>query len=186
MRIIIASLLALASNFAWADESYDFYQIRCVSALSFIEIEHESFWNIGSIVWPGQYQWKDHVASLKKLEKDADLYVFDEQYGYVDSPRPKFDCGKFQATIIYKIVRRPKGSVGSDEPLRMFSKVTIVQGNKKIVSELPLYLIEKLKVYHSDEAPNVEICTSHGCEDYQSFEKSGALTEEKLNQLIKP
>lgn len=182
MKFAFLSLLALASTAAHADEYYEFYRVQCVSAIPSLEIEHVAYWSIGDVVWP-ELDWKKHVASLKKLELDDGLYVFDQMYGYADGRDLTFQCGAFRASIDYAIAHREEGPLGGGEPVRMNARVTIVSGNHEVVSEMPLASVKKLKLYvDSDKSTNIYACTTDGCRT-GLFESFGVLTPDNVKQL---
>lgn len=184
MRLFLLPLLILLNGPAWADEYYQFYRIRCVSNIPSIEIDRVGYWNIRNIVWPGNLGWKEHVASLKRLEKDAGLYVFDEWYGYADKSPLVFACGPAKATVTYSIAYREKGPVGSNEPVRMQSRVTITTNGKDLISNIQLGTLKHLRAYSYGEGDGyIDICTEDGCAD-TTTEITGTLTWEKLDRLL--
>jgi hypothetical protein len=133
-RIFALLVFSFTSFIAHADEAYDFYQILCSQKLSSFEIQKKTIWNIGGTVWPGAYKWKEHVDALKNLEKSDNLYVFNELYGYYDSPQTSFDCGQVHATIKFsKQFRGKKEPVGSGQTVRVDATIRIDAPGRNVV-----------------------------------------------------
>jgi hypothetical protein len=184
MKILLAFLLLLAQP-AFADEYYEFYRIHCIRQIPAFEIEHVPYWNIRHVVWPGKSEWQEHIRSLKTLEKEQDLYVFDQWYGYYDKTQLEFTCGPFRVSIRYDKLFREEGPVGSKAPVRMNSRVTIESADKTLVSAIPLRAVERLRVYADYErAQYVDVCTQAGCGD-GLFSSIGTLDSGNLEKVIK-
>lgn len=187
MKMILAFVvaLAIASVNVYADEYYEFYRIRCDDKIPSFEVQRTPFWNIKHVVWPGNWDWKSHVQSLKNLEKSSGLYVFNELYGYYDSPELSFVCGPYNVKINYSKVLRPKDAdSGSNEPVRMNATITIISSRFKLTENLPLDSIQRLRVYSDYERDHyTEVCNSQKCVDNLS-RVMGTVTGESLEKLF--
>ncbi len=118
------------------------------------------------MVWPREGGWKFHVQSLKNLEKTSGLYVFNELYGYYDSPELSFVCGPYNVTIHYSKVLREEGPVGSKEPVRMGATISITSSGFSLTEKLPLDPLQRLRVYADyGGAHYTEICIPQKCID---------------------
>ena len=174
----------LASTAAYADEYYGFYRIRCDKEIPAFEIEKTYFWNIGQIVWPNLDDSGNHIQTLKKLEETSGLYVFDELYGYYDSPELSFNCGPIEAKINSSKALREEGPVGSKEPVRVSTTITITSSELKLVEALPISSIRQLRAYvDSDGKAYTEVCNSQKCVDDLS-DGMGTITAEKIDRIL--
>lgn len=182
---IVALVFFMATAVAHADEYYDFYRIKCDDQIPAFEIQRTPFWNIGHIVWPGVCNWKAHVQSLKNLEKSSGLYIFNELYGYYDSPELSFVCGPYNVKINYSKVLRPEDAdCGSKEPVRMNATITITSSGLKLAENLPLDSIQRLRVYSDYEHDDyTDVCNSQKCVDNLS-RVMGTVTGENLKRLF--
>jgi hypothetical protein len=183
LRLVLALLIGMLPAHGRADEYYEFYRVRCTSAIPSFEVQHTAYWNVRHVVWP-TWQWQDHVAALKKLEQEERLFVFDQLYGYSDADKVEFICGPYVATITYDVIRRPKGPVGSEQPVRMNARITI-NSEKALVLNLPLRRFNELKVY-ADDQPNhyIHLCDGSACGS-DLAEAIGPLTPMTTGKLIR-
>ncbi len=176
-------VIFLASTAAHADEYYGFYRIQCDKEIPAFEIERTYFWNIRQIIWP-DYDWAKHVQSLKKLETSSGLYVFDEFYGYYDSPELSFNCGPIDAKINSSQALREEGAVGSQEPVRVSTTITITSSELSLVDALPISSIKRLRAYlDSDGKAYTEVCNSQKCVDDLS-DGMGTITAERIDRIL--
>lgn len=184
MKLIFAIVFIIASTNAYADEYYDFYRIQCDGTIPSFEVQRTPFWNIKHIVWPGEWDWKSHVQSLKNLEKASGLYVFNELYGHYDSPELSFKCGPYDVKIYYSKVLREEGPVGAKEPVRMGAIISITSSGFSLTEKLPLAPLQRLRVYADYEGAHyTEICVSQKCLDNLS-RQMGTVTGRTLDKLF--
>lgn len=179
MRIIAVILLALFAHPIFADESYEFYKFNCSAVIPSFEIERVSYWNIRQAIWTEDNDWVKHVELLKRLERENNMYVFNEWYGYFDASKVIFNCENFQATVSYSKRHRESGPVGSEEPVRKNASISITSKGREIVQELDLELISKVSIY-KDDAGLVfaaycagKNCTEHHIENIEPLSNEG-------------
>ena len=188
MKALLLSLLIASAQFAFADEYYEFYRIHCNEKIPSFEIDHVGYYNIMNTVWPDEFEpglWERHISSLKELEKEHDLYVFDKWYGYYSKPSIEFTCGSLHATINYDKWLREEGPIGSKAPVRMNSKLIVRSANNSIVENLSLKQIKHFLVYLDSGASTeyINICTNTGCKD-DLFSNIGTLNNQNLDKVI--
>ena len=188
MKAFLLSFLIALTQFAFADEYYEFYRLHCNEKIQSFEIDRVGYYNIMNTVWPDESEpglWERHISSLKELEKEHDIYVFDKWYGYYSEPSIEFTCGSLHATINYDKWLREEGSIGSKEPVRMNSKLTVKSANNSIVESLSLKQIKHLQIYldSGGSTEYIYLCTDIGCKD-NLFSNVGTLNNQNIGKVI--
>ncbi|MBB1521364.1 hypothetical protein [Aquipseudomonas guryensis] len=183
MRLITAILLILSTYSALADERYEFYKFNCSTVIPSFEVNRISYWNIRQAIWPEDYDWTKHVQLLKRLERENNIYVFNEWYGYYDSPQVTFSCGEFQATINYDKQNREIGPVGSEKPVRRNASISVTSKNREIIKKINMELIARMSLY-KDESGLIlaEYCTGNNCTEHH-IENIEPLSNESFLRL---
>ncbi len=185
MKHILTIILITISSYSYSDEYYDFYRIACDKEIPSFEVYRTPFWNVGHVVWPDNWNWDSHVKSLKKLESSSSLYVFNELYGYYDSPEITFKCGSYNIKIQYSKILREEGPVGSKKPVRMHASINIDSSGYKLVDNLPLNPLQRLRAYSDLKGNNyTEVCSQNKC-IHDLSRSIGVITRETLEKILK-
>jgi hypothetical protein len=119
MRIPVYLLLCMLPTLAQADEHFEFHRLTCNKAANEIKIEPVRLWNLQDKIW-GDGTWAQHVALMKALEKDHQLYVFDKDYGYYDDQREIiFRCGTIVARIGFEHYKKKMKAPSEPREIRI-------------------------------------------------------------------
>jgi len=186
-RHAISLLVGLCVSLpAGADEGYIFHRITCEKIIGEFAMERVLYWNIRDIVWPDDSDWSSHVRSIRRLERESNLYVLHDSWGHYDKPALTFSCSGVRATITFIQLHRPAGPVGPNQPYRNDPRLTVTVGDREIISNLFLTRdppIARARVYLSDGYPDMEICASRVClRDIPGYR--GGLDSEGILRLL--
>lgn len=109
MRIAVSLLLSVFATLAQAEDHFKFQRLTCDPKISEVKITPVRLWNMKDRVWGDT--WEKHIALMKALEKEHQLYVFDQDYGYTDTQKQiAFRCGTVEAIIKFEhYTKKSKG-----------------------------------------------------------------------------
>jgi hypothetical protein len=139
MRTTIFLLLCMLATLARADEHFEFLHLTCNKQANEIKIDPVRLWNIQDKVW-GDHTWTQHVALLKALEKEHQLYVFDKDYGYYDSPKEiAFRCGTIEARIAFDYYKKKMKGPELPRELRINPRVFFYTSKGLAINSNPLW-----------------------------------------------
>ncbi len=200
--------LGLAGSFpARSDERYVFHRVLCDHTLPTFELSLIDYWNIGDRIWPlsenrdEATRWDEHVAAMKRLERENGLYVLHDGTGYYDREPLEWRCGPFIARIdVDRTARSTDVDPSSDRfHYRANPRLTLELYGKYAKSTPLIYKFDidpfnpgygqplhRIRAYFSEDTDvHLELCTSTLCFDMPEIHHEVEVLL-KLKQLSKP